>query len=512
MAEQYLRSGDQFRTAAQAKERSLRIAAVLRERGLRTGDRYAIVMRNELTYVEAALAATSIGAIPVPVNWHWTGADLEHILRDSESKVILVHSDLLDAVEVHKPESSTIVEVEVPEFVARAYGVDKPGPTGRYEVLETLIEATEPVPDTVITPSLGLIYTSGTTGFSKGVVRNRVEDPEGLARNMGKAYRMDDPSWTTLVTAPLYHASPLYQATFAAALGMNIVVMPKFDAVEFLRSVADEPIHHAQVVPTMIRRLMSLDPAIRESYDVSTLKSVPHSAAPFPAELKKAAIEWLGPVFHDFYGGTETGPVVACSSEEWLRHPGSVGRRFEDGDFRILRDDGTPAEIGEPGRIYLKSMAPWPDFTYHRDAQKRRSVEVDGYITLGDIGYEDADGYLYLTDRATDMVISGGVNIYPKEIENVILGLDDVVDVAVIGVPNEDLGEHLAAHVELRPGSPLTASDITGHVRANLAKYKVPSLVVLDDDLPREETGKIFKRRLRERYWPASAEAEASAG
>ncbi|AHH19836.1 putative fatty-acid--CoA ligase [Nocardia nova SH22a] len=511
MTEQYLRSGDQYRTAAQAKERSLRIAAILRERGVRTGDRYAIVMRNELTFVEAAMAATSIGAIPVPVNWHWTGADLAHILNDSESKVVFVHTDLLDAVEINKPAAATIIEVEVPDFVARTYRSEKPALSGRYEVLESLIAATDPVPDTVVTPSLGLLYTSGTTGFSKGVVRERVEDPEALARGIAQAYRMDDPSWTTLVTAPLYHASPLYQATFATALGMNVVVMPKFDAVEFLRSVAEEPIQHAQVVPTMLRRLLSLDQDVQDSYDVSALRSVLHSAAAISVEQKKAAIEWFGPVFHEFYGGTETGPVVACTSEEWLRHPGTVGRRFADGDYRILRADGTRAEIGEPGQIYLRSMGPWPDFTYHRDPEKRRSVEVDGYITIGDVGYEDADGYLYLTDRAIDMVNSGGVNLYPKEVENVILGLDDVVDVAVIGIPHEDLGEHLAAHVELRPGSALTEADIAAHVRANLAKYKVPSVVVLDADLPREETGKIFKRRLRERYWPAAAETSTSA-
>lgn len=510
MGDQYFQSGDQRRTAGRARERALRIAALLRDRGVGVGDRYAIVMRNEVTFLEAAMAATAIGAIPVPVNWHWTGADLAHILSDSESKVVLVHSDLLDAVEAHRPASAAIIEVEVPDSVTQAYGLGEVAPSGRHEWLETVIAATEPLPDTVITPSLGLLYTSGTTGLSKGVLRDRVQDPEGLARGIAKAYRMDDPAWTTLVTAPLYHASPLYQATFAAALGMNVVIMPRFDPLEFLRLVAEEPIHHTQMVPTMFRRLLSLDPDVRESYDVSTLQAIPHSAAAIPVDLKKAAIDWFGPVLQDFYGGTESGPVVACTSEEWLSHPGTVGRRFEDGDFVVLRRDGTRAEIGETGEIYLKSIAAWPDFTYHRDPEKRRAVEADGYITIGDIGYEDADGYLYLTDRATDMVNAGGVNVYPKEIENAILGLADVVDVAVIGIPHADLGEHLAAHVEVRPGSALTPSDIADHVRGQLASYKVPSVVVLDDDLPREETGKIFKRRLRERYWPVPSTPPAS--
>src|SRR6202035_303758 len=232
----------------------------------------------------------------------------------------------------------------------------------------------------------------------------------------------------------------------------------------------------------------------------SSLRWLVHAAAPCPADVKRAMIEWLGPIVAEYYGGTETGPVVYCTSEEWLAHPGTVGRPIEQAVVKVLDAEGRELPTGESGEVYMW-LNTWPDFTYAGDEEKRRSVERDGLVSCGDIGYLDADGYLYLNDRRSDMVISGGVNIYPAEIEACLQSLTGVRDCAVFGIPDEEFGETLAAHVELDDGAQVTADDVRDHVRSRLAAYKTPRVVEFSKALPREDSGKIFKRRLREPYW-----------
>jgi long-chain acyl-CoA synthetase len=277
--------------------------------------------------------------------------------------------------------------------------------------------------------------------------------------------------------------------------------MPRFDPEEFLALVQRHRIEHTQMVPTMFTRLLALPRQVRERYDLSSLEGVVHAAAPCPVATKREMIEWLGPIITEYYGGTESGIVVYCDSAEWLAHPGTVGRPMADGAVRILSPEGEELGVGEEGEVYLRPPSAWPEFTYENDPAKRASIERDGFVTLGDIGRLDTDGFLYLTDRVKDLVIAGGVNIYPVEIEQCLLTLDGVRDVAVFGVPDADKGEALAAHVEVQPGSALTADDVREHVRSRLASYKVPRTVVFDDQLPREDTGKLFKRKLREAYW-----------
>jgi long-chain acyl-CoA synthetase len=309
------------------------------------------------------------------------------------------------------------------------------------------------------------------------------------------------PGVATILPAPLYHTAPNTLAVLAMKIGMDITLLDRFDAEGFLAAVERHRIQQVQMVPTMFTRLLRLPQDIRDRYDVSSLKSVVHSAAPCPAHIKRQMIDWLGPIVTEYYGGSETGPVVWCTSEEWLAHPGTVGMPADGAQVRIVTPEDEEAPVGEVGVVYIKSAEYWPGFTYHGDDKKRREMELDGFVTVGDMGRLDAEGYLYLTDRANDMVISGGVNIYPAEIESVLYQMPAVRDCAVFGIPDEEYGESLAAHIEVGDDSMLTEDDVRAFVRTKLAGFKVPKLVVFDDDLPREDSGKLFKRRIRDQYW-----------
>jgi len=282
---------------------------------------------------------------------------------------------------------------------------------------------------------------------------------------------------------------------------MDLTVLPKFDAEDFLRTVEANQVDHIQMVPTMFVRLLKLPEEIRTKYDLSSLKNVVHAAAPCPPDVKRAIIEWWGPIITEYYGGSETGIAVWCDSPEWLAHPGTVGKAVDGADIRILGDGNEILPAGEVGRVFIKPADNWPNFTYIGDDDKRRNMEVDGYLTVGDVGRLDDDGFLYLSDRANDMVISGGVNIYPAEIEAALFNLAGVRDVAVFGIPDEDFGEALAAHIDADPDAGLTEDAVREFARQKLAGYKVPKVVVFDANLLREDSGKLFKRKLREPYW-----------
>jgi long-chain acyl-CoA synthetase len=340
-----------------------------------------------------------------------------------------------------------------------------------------------------------------TTGRPKGVVREAIGDQQRMrVQELLREIFGLDAGERTVIPAPMYHTAPNVYALSCAVREIDMTIMPRFDAEEFLRIVQDQRVSVVQMVPTMFVRMLALGAEVRSRYDLSSLRRVVHAAAPCPPAVKREMIEWLGPIIDEYYGGTETGPVVFCSSEEWLAHPGTVGKPIRHARVKILDGEGNQLPSGESGEVYCW-LDVWPDFTYEGDPEKRRSVERDGLISCGDIGYLDEDGYLYLNDRRSDMVISGGVNIYPAEIEACLMSIPEVRDCAVFGIPDEDFGEALAAHVELHQGGRLGAEDIRAHVRANLASYKTPRIVELTDTLPREDSGKIFKRRLREPYW-----------
>ena len=500
MGEPMVRYGEREIPHEELRAEAARTATGLVEAGVRHGDRVALVLRNEPTFLSLSAACGLIGAVPVPVNWHWHGPELRHVITHSESRVVFAHSDFVAHVEEILPDGVGLVEVPVPEELTAHYG---PAPvTGRRPLFADWIGSHEPYAEPLDAAPMSVIYTSGTTGLPKGVIRE-VMTPEQTREVAGATLRAMglSPEMHTLVTAPMYHSAPNAQGLFALALGIELTVMPRFTPEGFLALVQEQAITHAQTVPTMFVRLLELPQEVRARYDLSSLQCVVHAAAPCPAHVKRRIIDWFGPVIREYYGATEIGVVIVCDSEEWLAHEGTVGHAFGGSDIHVHDADGRLLGTGETGEIFIRPPDYWPGFTYLRQDDKRREIERDGYISIGDVGRVDADGYLYLSDRARDMVISGGVNIYPAEIEACLLALDGVRDVAVFGIPDDSFGEALAAHVEADPAAGLTEDAVRRHVRSQLAGYKVPQVVVFDDDLPREESGKIFKRRIRERYW-----------
>ncbi|WP_328743133.1 AMP-binding protein [Streptomyces caniferus] len=486
-------------------DRAARIATGLRAAGVAPDDRIAVVMRNEPAHLEITAGAALLGASAVPVNWHFRHDDLRHVLTDSGSKVVFVHSDMLDAVTAVLPDGVRIVEVAVPAGVAAACGIAVPPVAGDHPLLDPWLESHAPLDRPAAERPPTVIYSSGTTGLPKGVLREPVtpDQLEEGVRLFLERFAVA-PGGRTLIPAPLYHASPGQHAVLALAAGLDITLMPRFDAEEFLRLIAAHRIEQVQVVPTMFVRLLRLPKDVRERYDLSSLTSVVHAAAPCPPHIKHAMIDWLGPVLREYYGGSETGAVTWCDSTEWLAHPGTVGRATGTCDVAVLGPDKKPLPPGATGDIYLKPGDGWPRFTYLGDPDRRAAMEapgLPGYVTIGDIGHLDTDGYLYLSDRRNDMVISGGVNIYPAEIEGCLLALDGVRDVAVFGIPHEEFGEVLAAHLQTEPGVLLSAEEVRTHVAERLAGYKVPRAVVFEELLPRDESGKLFKRQLRDPYW-----------
>jgi long-chain acyl-CoA synthetase len=503
MSEPMVRFGEQEIPHEELRGQAARVAAALRRAGVGFGDRVAIVLRNEPTFLTLSAACGLVGAVPVPVNWHSRGRELQHVLAHSGARVVFVHSDLTAEAEAALPEGVQLVEVPVPDELAAHYGVTPP--TGRHPLLGDWLSGLDPHDEPLEGTPMSLIYTSGTTGLAKGVLRDATmpEQSRQVAAATLAAMGLR-PGMRTLITAPMYHAAPNAQGLFALALGIELTIMPRYEAEEFLRVVESQGITHAQMVPTMFVRLLELPPQVRSRYDLSSLECVVHAAAPCPAHIKRRIIEWFGPVVLEYYGSTEIGIVVVCDSEEWLAHEGTVGRAFGGSDIHVFAADGELLGAGETGEVYVRPPDYWPGFTYLNQDDRRREIERDGYITIGDVGRVDEDGFLYLSDRARDMVISGGVNIYPAEIEACLLELGGVRDVAVFGIPDASFGEAIAAHVEADPAAALTEDDIRDHVRQRLSGFKVPQVVVFDDDLPREESGKIFKRRIRERYWESA--------
>jgi long-chain acyl-CoA synthetase len=495
-----IRIGDRIVEQEELKQRATVLAGALEASGVQFGERIAIVLRNDPDFLLLSAACGLLGAVPVPVNWHWRGDELRHVLTHSGSRAAFVHSCFVDEVEKVLPDGVPLIEVPVRSEQAQAYGASPP--TGRHELLDDWLSNHEPHAEPLQSAPLSLIYTSGTTGLAKGVIRNAMPPEQSQQVAMATLAGMGlKPGMTTIITAPMYHAAPNAQGLFAVTLGIDLTIMARFAAEEFLKLIEEQRITHAQVVPTMFVRLLELPPEIRDRYDISSLQAVVHAAAPCPSHIKQRMIEWFGPIILEYYGGTETGIVVTCDSEQWLAHEGTVGAPLSDADIHVFDPDGGLLPQGETGEIYVKPPSYWPGFTYLGQDDKRREIDRDGYISIGDVGRVDRDGFLYLSDRARDMVISGGVNIYPIEIESCLLELSGVRDVAVFGIPDESYGEALAAHVDVHPEAGLTEDAIRDHVRERLAGYKVPRVVVFDDDLPREESGKIFKRRIRERYW-----------
>ncbi|MFD4838267.1 AMP-binding protein [Achromobacter sp. NPDC058515] len=461
------------------------------------GEVVAVLLGNSLRYIEVCFAARRSGLYYVPISTHLTPAEIEYIIRDSGAKVLFTSQQFIDLVSQMEPEVRSDLAVAL---------VDAAPP----DALDTnvwdycgIVEKKGPVPDLPGRPlGLDFAYSSGTTGKPKGIKHNAQGDEQmrrAIAGNWLSFFNLDR-NTVFLSPAPLYHAAPLRFVIRTIANGGTAVIMQKFDAEKALLAIQTHKVTHSQWVPTMFVRLLALPFDARSTYDLSSHQYVLHAAAPCPIDVKNEIISWWGPIVWEYYTGSERAGATVISSAEWLLHPGSVGKAAQ-GVLHIVNDEGEECRFGQDGLVCFENG---PRFEYHNDPKKTaEAYSINGWATFGDIGHVNEQGYLFLTDRRANMIISGGVNIYPQEAENVLATHPLVKDVAVIGVPNPEFGEEVKAVVELYDAamaSDDTAQHLIQYCRRQISPIKCPRTVDFDTALPRTDTGKLLKRLLRDRY------------
>jgi long-chain acyl-CoA synthetase len=479
-------------TYQQLEDRSNRFAQALYAFGLRRGDHIALVMENNHRYHEVCWGALRSGLYFTAINSHLTAEEIAYIVNDCGARVLISSRPMGQIAE-------QLVSL-TPNLERRL--MIGGGITG-YEDYDEVVGSFPAQRLEQEFEGLPMLYSSGTTGRPKGVKGGLPEEPFG-STNMVVALEQRlgfEEGWIYLNPAPLYHAAPLVYTLTALRLGLAILIMEKFDAEESLRLIEKYHVTCGQFVPTMFVRMLKLPPEVRNSYDVSSMKVAIHAAAPCPVEVKQQMLEWWGEVIWEYYAGTEGNGTTYISPQEWLQHPGSVGKAVV-GELHILDDDGNDLPPGQAGVIWFSGGR---IFQYHNDPEKTaNSYNSQGWSTLWDIGYVDEEGYLYLTDRKSFMIVSGGVNIYPQEIENVLVLHPKVLDVAVFGVPNQEFGEEVKAVVQPRHMEDAGAElekDLLEFCRSKMAHYKCPKSVDFLEEFPRSPAGKLYKRLLRDRYW-----------
>lgn len=483
-------------TFKQYEDRCNQVAHLLRSAGLQRGDHISIFMENCPEFLEVQGAAERTGLYYTLVNSHLSAEEVAYIVTDSRSRVFFSSTAKTETAEA---------AAELCPDVERLFMVGAGTGRGRWEPYEETLAPlpTEPVPD----ESMGsaMLYSSGTTGHPKGIIRAL---PEGTPEEQPDQSMYFRYVWglrdgmVYLNPAPLYHSAPQRSVSLALSMGCTSVVMERFDPEDWLRLVEQYRVTHCQMVPTMFTRLLRLPDEVRLKYDTSSLERIIHAAAPCPVPIKRAMIEWVGPILNEYYAATEGNGMTFVESKEWLEHPGTVGKCLL-GEMHILDEDGNECPTGTDGTVWFKGAT---NFEYFNDPAKTAENRTpDGQMsTVGDVGHVDEEGYLYLTDRKTYMIISGGVNIYPQETENLLATHPKVLDVAVLGVPNEDLGEEVKAVVQLvdpAGAGPEMESELIRFCREHLAGFKCPRSVDFVAELPRLPTGKLYKRLLRDKYW-----------
>jgi long-chain acyl-CoA synthetase len=477
------------RTFAELDANANRFARALRGRGLVPGDAVALIAGNRPVFVETVFACQRAGYRLTPVNWHLTAQEASYVVDDCEAKALVTTGDLVGVAAEARSNARACTVAFLDEGTCEGFESFDAA-----LAVETATRLPDPVPGTT------MLYTSGTTGRPKGVHRSARAASAVPSVNLGGYAEQGGD--VHLCTGPLYHAAPLaFSLNIPLTFGATVVLMEGWDALEALRLIDEYDVTHTHMVPTMFHRLLSLPEEIRAAYDVSSLRYVLHGAAPCPLSVKRRIIEWLGPIVWEYYAATE-GVGSLVDSATWLEHPGTVGKPLFPDQVVIGDDDGNQLPTGEVGLIYLNA-GETTRFSYFRDAAKTAAAFRGEYFTLGDVGFIDDEGFLFLTDRSTDLIISGGVNIYPAEVDAVLFEHPAVADVAVIGVPDEEWGEVVLAVVELQSGveqSEVLVDELIAHCRARLAHFKCPRDVAFVDALPRAENGKIYKRRLGDSY------------
>jgi long-chain acyl-CoA synthetase len=488
------------RTFAELEARANQLVRALRRAGLRSGDAVALVCPNRPEFVEVVAACARGGFRLTPVNWHLTGEEAAYIVDDCEAKALIAHGSLAPLASAARAGADAV-----------AIGLAIGGAIDGFQDYDLALgaESGDPLVDPM--PGGTMLYTSGTTGRPKGVYRPPTEVAAPVANIYGYEEGGDD---LHLCTGPLYHAAPLaFSLAIPLSLGVGVVVMDHWDAAKALELIERHRITHTHMVPTMFHRLLSLPEAVRGSADVSSLRHVLHGAAPCPVPVKQRLIDWLGPVVVEYYAATE-GVGSFVDSATWLERPGTVGRPLTDDQVRIGDAEGNELPRNEVGLVYLKAP-PTGRFEYFKATDKTESSYRGDYFTLGDVGYMDDDGFLFLTDRSANLIISGGVNIYPAEVDAVLLTHPAVGDAATIGIPDEEWGESVLAVVEpqpgIEPGDDL-AEELLALCRQHLAGFKCPRRIEFVDELPRHDNGKLYKRVLRDRFRAAAEIAQEPSG
>ena len=484
-------------TYGELNKRSNRLAQLLWARGLRRGDHIALFMENNLRYFEVTWAALRSGLYLTTVNRYLTAEEAAYIIDNSESLALITSSHLGE------------IARELPALApnCRTWLMAGDAEEGFEDYEEALAGQS---PENLADEPSGsfMLYSSGTTGRPKGIYRplpdTKIHDDAGPVGGLQQGLWGFDQNTVYLSPAPLYHSAPIAFCTAAQALGATVVMMPRFDELGALRAIEEHRVTHSQWVPTMFTRMLKLPEEQRRGYDLSSHRVAIHAAAPCPAGVKQQMLDWWGPIIYEYYGATELNGFTHATPEEWLAHPGTVGRSIL-GVIHICDESGAELPVGQPGIVYFEM--PQMPFEYLKDPGKTKEAQHpqhSNWSALGDVGYVDDEGYLYLTDRATFMIISGGVNIYPQEIEDILIMHPKVADVAVVGVPNEEMGEEVKAVVQpiaAEAGNDELAEELLAYARDHLARYKCPRSIDFMEQLPRLPTGKLYKRLLKDRYW-----------
>lgn len=495
--------------------RARKLATVLHKQGIRENDTIAILMRNDPRYFEVIQACRYIGAYYVPLNWHSVFSDIEHIVHDAKAKIIVAHSDLINAfgdntfAELPVKLFNTPIEIQDSFSLSDALckvNIDTKQDTAerpQENDLEELLASSVPI-DSDCKPFRGMFaYTSGSTGRPKGIKR-KIDDHEADKYTVYQALSVSlmhlEAGSRFLVAAPIYHSAPnTLTICSLAANKVDIFIEVKFDAESFLQSIQSNKITHIYIVPTMMIRLLKLPEHVRKRYDVSSLQYALSTGSACPSDVKSAMINWFGPIFYESYGASEIGFMTLISSAEAQLKPGSVGKVVAGGSIKILNDAKEELQVGESGLIYV-DLPMFGEFSYTNADNTNDDIAFKSYISVGDIGYLDSEDYLFINDRKKDMIISGGVNIFPLEIESVLINMEQIVDCAIIGAPHPEFGEMVVASVQCHPQQTVTLEQVKGFLEGKLAHYKFPRKIDLHTTLPREDSGKIFKQRLREPY------------